>query len=404
MRTIAIILAALLIASAAEAIELKRGLNIEPWTTWPDEAGWSAPGFLDVFPEWRKVAGPAELQHIKAAGFDFVRFGVDPTVFLWKPNAKRSQKLIAEIAKRLDEFDAAGLKVIVDLHIVPTGGHRKIGTETVLKNDAAFAKYLKAVDEIGRAIAHRDPGKVAFQPFNEPTIDCGGKPRWPKVAKALHAAARKSAPRLTLIMQGACWGSADGLAKLDPAAFADDNLLWSFHSYEPFIVTHQGASWTEDVVRYVSGLRYPPAIVPEVERRRVAEEAKARIRTAKLGKAREKRLIADLNDNLASYFKPGGAEAALAQPFDAVAAWAKRHNVPPQRILLGEFGAIRQDEAAVLASDVRASIVSGLREAAESRGFGWAVWSWGGSFSLTGGSVDGAFDPLLLRALGLSNK
>jgi hypothetical protein len=33
--------------------------------------------------------------------------------------------------------------------------------------------------------------------------------------------------------------------KLNPHAFRDGNIYWSFHSYEPFVVGHQGASWVE---------------------------------------------------------------------------------------------------------------------------------------------------------------
>ncbi len=36
------------------------------------------------------------------------------------------------------------------------------------------------------------------------------------------------------------------------------NLIWSFHSYAPFILTHQGAGWTGDVSPYATGLPYPP--------------------------------------------------------------------------------------------------------------------------------------------------
>ena len=32
----------------------------------------------------------------------------------------------------------------------------------------------------------------------------------------------------------------------------------------------------------------------------------------------------------------------LNEPFDKAEAWGKKHNIPPERIFLGEFGMIRQ--------------------------------------------------------------
>jgi endoglucanase len=46
--------------------------------------------------------------------------------------------------------------------------------------------------------------------------------------------------------------------RIDPREFPDDNLIWTFHSYEPFLLTHQGATWAGDFIPYVTGLPYPP--------------------------------------------------------------------------------------------------------------------------------------------------
>ncbi len=77
----------------------------------------------------------------------------------------------------------------------------------------------------------------------------------------LHAAARKAMPKHTLILSGGCWSSAYGLAKIDPGSIADDNVIWAFHTYEPYVLTHQGADWTGDSMSYVEGLPYPPDLL-----------------------------------------------------------------------------------------------------------------------------------------------
>ncbi|HRY27193.1 MAG TPA: NAD(+)/NADH kinase, partial [Geminicoccaceae bacterium] len=82
----------------------------------------------------------------------------------------------------------------------------------------------------------------------------------------------------TLVVSGACWGGADGLVALDPSRFPDDNLVWSFHSYAPFILTHQGAGWTGDISPYATGLPYPPYGANARETAAALKAIRARVR------------------------------------------------------------------------------------------------------------------------------
>ena len=410
LRGLVIALALILSLPAwAEPIVLKRGLSTEPWTSWPDDAGWSEPGFLDVFPEWRKAAGPQQIAAIKAAGFDFVRLAIDPAPFLWQREPRRTAALTGNLKSRIREFEAAGLNVVVDIHAVPKGGYRKLGTGEYLADDAAFERYLPVVKDIGLAIADEDPAHVAFEPFNEPTIDCdaidaGSPGRWPQMLSKLHRTARAAAPRLTLVIQGACWGGVSGLTALDPRALADANIIWCFHSYEPFLLTHQGASWTDGPERYISGLRYPPSLHTAAERKKLFTDARKRIAKSERSRREKRRLTDEVREALNVYFAGGRAEAMIGAPFDKITAWAQQHGIPPERVLLGEFGVIRKDEAAITPTASRTGVLKAVRRAAEAHGFAWAVWSWSGSFALTGGDAADALEPQLLSALGLAKE
>ena len=125
---------------------------------------------------------------------------------------------------------------------------------------------------MARTLAEEDPAQVAFEPMNEPVIDCDadGTGLWPERQQRLFAAARASATRLTLVLTGACYSSAEALARIDPKAIPDDNIIWTFHSYEPFLLTHQGATWAGDFIPYVTGLPYPLSAVPRSRTRRCA--------------------------------------------------------------------------------------------------------------------------------------
>jgi endoglucanase len=248
--------------ASATAFTMEHGLNLDLWTTWPGPEKWDDEVVLANFPEWRRGASADNLLEIRSAGFDFVRMPIDPAIFLEDAPDSRVTTLIAETLKAVDTLHKAGLKVIIDFHSIPSDT-RKVGTNQILADEILFTRYLQTVARLGRALSGTDPATTAFEPFNEPTVDCDPTlfPKWPSMLEKLHATARKAVPNHTLILSGGCWSSAYGLEKIDPDAIVDDNVIWTFHSYEPYFLTHQGADWTGDAMSYVEGLRYPPDLL-----------------------------------------------------------------------------------------------------------------------------------------------
>jgi endoglucanase len=390
----------------AETLALKRGLPTDIWLTWPESSRLAEPGLAEVFPEYRQSFKGKEFQLVKDAGFDFVRLTVDPAIFLWKDNAAKVPKLVAGVTTAVDEILAHDLKVVVDLHSIPHDDATP-GTTQVLNNADLFSQYLAVVGTVGRAIAKYPADRVGFEPMNEPTIDClgnrvaGTKPRWPGMMRQLHAAARASTPRMTIILSGACWGGSEGLAAVDPKSIADENVMWSFHSYEPFIFTHQGASWSDGYIKHVSHLNFPPR---PGDKKKALKEALAKLAKADVPKAVRKKQKAELAHDMDAYFQKGWAVKKAREPFDRVARWAKKHGIPAQRILLGEFGAIRADQGTPLSDAQRVPFLKMVREQAEQHGYAWSTWSWTGSFGMSKTDDTREFSPTLLQALGLPSQ
>jgi endoglucanase len=323
---IAALLASLTVgAVAAEPIVLKRGLGMNIWETWPDDTEWVKPGVLDVFPEWRRTVTEPMLRDLPAAGFDFVRLTIDPAPFL-TPDTSRAPHLIEQTLGTVRLLGQVGLKVIVDLHTIPSYDRRMFGTEKMLADPAMFDAYLAMVGRIGMAIADQDPAAVAFEPINEPVIDCDvvdqpDKQRWPAMLARLHRAARDAAPKLTLILSGGCWGGAGTLAAIDPKALGDDNIIWSFHNYEPFAASHQGASWIDGPERYLSGVVFPPDKASSADRKRILRDALAEGRKAGAGAEMAERIRAAV----ARYFEPGAALAEMDKSFGQATSWADHY-------------------------------------------------------------------------------
>lgn len=368
----------------AAVFEARRGLNLDTWVTWPEEPSWTDPATLSPFPEWRRTIDAGRLAELKAAGFDHLRITVDPAPLLSATTASFRDRLFRDVRDAARAINDAGLKAIVDLHLFPRHDNPDIGMEGVMGNPSTFDAYLAIVRTMSRTMSLEDPEMVALEVMNEPHGECGaGEGDWPDRLQRLYAAARSSALDLTLILSGACGGSAEGLASVDPSAIPDRNVIWTFHSYQPFVMTHQGAMWAGDFVRYVTGLTYPLHGMGEVERDKAIEAIRQRIRD-EVPWTRRRGMLAYLDEQLGEIGTPEKLQAALERPFRIVADWAETYGIASDDIYLGEFGVIRQEweNPSVVPAASRAAYVADMIEIAERHGFGWAMWSYGGAFGV----------------------
>ncbi|TPJ68833.1 cellulase family glycosylhydrolase [Mesorhizobium sp. B2-7-1] len=382
--------AALPLPAGAATFSMKRGLNLDQWVTWPAEDKWGDRQAILPYPEWRKFLKEDDLKALKDAGLDFLRMPVDPAPFLSEQTTALRDGLYASVLDSARMINRAGLKVIVDLHLIPAGGNRKIGMGQVMDDPAVFDAYAELVRNMARTLAKEDPNQVALELMNEPIVDCDANRTnvWPDRQKKLFAAARASATRLTLILTGGCYSNAESLSRIDPKTIADDNIIWTFHSYDPFLLTHQGATWAGDFIQYVTGLPYPLTAVPKAQLDMTLDTIRDRIR-AEAPWARRSGLLSYLDEQVAALDTPEKLLGVMDQAFATVDAWAKANGVKPQDITLGEFGMIRKEygNGFVMPAAYRAAYARDMIARAEAHGFSWSVWSYGGAF----GIVD-AFD------------
>lgn len=395
-------LAALAWPGQAATFTMKRGLNLDQWVTWPSEDQWSDAKAILPYPEWRKFLGEDDLRRLKDAGFDFLRMPVDPSPLLSDQTTALRDDLYASVLDSVRMINRAGLKVIVDMHLIPAGGSRKIGMAEVIDDPRTFDLYVDMVRKMARTLAGEDPRKVAFESMNEPIVDCDseGTSLWPERQQKLFAAARSSATKLTLVLTGACYSAASSLEKIDPKAVPDDNVIWTFHSYDPFLLTHQGATWAGDFIPYVTGLPYPLTSVPKAQLEMTLDTIRARIK-AEAPWTRQSGLLAYLDQQVASMDSPDKLNGLMDAPFKKVEAWAKANSIKPENITLGEFGMIRQEygNSYVMPPEYRAAYVSDMIARAEAHGFSWSVWSYGGAFGIVDAFNGDKAEPDVMKAI-----
>ncbi len=391
------ILVASAIAASAATFEGRRGISLDIWDTWPQESTWGDEKVLLPFPEWKRYIGTDELRALKDSGVDFVRLPIDPAPFLSDVSVALQDQLYEQAAAAVDFAFDADLAVLVDIHTIPAG-ERSIGTDEILADPAKFDAYLKFLRRIATSIKDKDPKRVALELFNEPTIDCesDGTNNWPDMMKQAFAAARSSATKLTLVLSGACWGGAEGLAKINAADFPDDNLIWSFHSYDPFILTHQGATWAGDFMPHVYGLPFPlhEASKPQLEE--ALDTIRERIRKD-APKDRRAGHLDYLDEEIAKIATKDGLDSEMDRSFDIAAGWAKTNSVNPADIILGEFGMIRQeyDNPYEMPQKDRLAYYKAQVGRAEKHGFRWAAFSYSGAFGLLRGWNGDPVEPFI---------
>jgi len=334
-----------------------------------------------------------ELVALRRAGFDFVRLVVDPGPFLHPGKLERTG-LDEALAAHIRAMHDAGLSVIVDVH---PGDQHPAYTATALtagRDTASFKACLALLERLSEMLRGLDPGRVVLELFNEPPIPSR---QWQPMLEAAYTAVRAKAPMLRVILSGGDEGSIDGLLQLGTDKFRDDpNALLSFHYYDPYQFTHQGASWNS--ARYLANVPYPAHARPMQE---AAQASLAAIDRARLQEAEKRRARADATDRLAAYQRSGFARPAIAQGFTRVTRWAAERRIPADRIILGEFGTIATTQTTTAAAE-RAHWLRDVREEAEQNGFAWAAWVYRGSggYSMTPPGA-ARIDSTILNALGL---
>jgi endoglucanase len=146
-----------------------------------------------------------------------------------------------------------GVYLVLNMH-VPPGGFQSMGDGRGLWEVPANQDRLVA---LWRAIAARyahEPMVAAYDLLNEPGVP-ESKEQWRSLAARIVRAIREVDPRHIIVVErvnsiAKHWNND---AEMNFFLVDDPNVVYTFHFYEPFDYTHQGASW----VKLGEGGRYP---------------------------------------------------------------------------------------------------------------------------------------------------
>lgn len=330
-------LAATPVSPAHEALQhFKRGANLGNYLEAPRGQTWGA-NYTEQ-----------DFVNIKREGFDHVRLPIRWNAYAGPAPAYTIDQEIYEKADFLvTNALKQGLNVIVNVH------HFDEFTSHPAENSEKFYALWR---QISAHYAKYPVQSLAFELLNEPKDAATTPVLNPIYAQAIKEI-RKADSKRTIFLGPSRWNSIDEVPKLELAE-DDRNIIVTVHCYEPFLFTHQGASWagTDTATKGI--------IFPGPPREPITPNPRA------TNKASTLKWFHEYN-TLPTQDNPCSPKAFRAK-FDKLALWAQEHGRP---IHLGEFGAY---EAADPGS--RARFYKAMRQTAEEHGFGWAIWDWKAGF------------------------
>lgn len=280
--------------------------------------------------DWGYTIRGRDFQTIANAGFDTVRIPIK-----WSAHTSQTApyEIDRQFLRRIDQVTEqalnSGLQVILNVHHY----------DEVSEDARLHLPRLEAIWEqlIARYAGSSD--RVMFEFLNEPHSDMTFK-RVDETNRRLLAKVRAVDPDRWVILGGGQWGTLDGLLGTDPPY--DAYAMVTFHFYDPFEFTHQGAPWAHKQVP------------------------------------------------LGQIWGSNADRQSIARSFGQAARYRDQVGMP---MLLGEFGVYHEVPDAE-----RAQWTRYVRQTAERVGFGWCYWDWSTSLGMYDTDIE-RFDPGMLEAL-----
>ncbi|CAM4425146.1 glycoside hydrolase family 5 protein [Paenibacillus typhae] len=190
-----------------------------------------------------------DIEMIASWGLDHVRLPVDYEV-IEEPGDTEAYAGFKHIDNCIRWCADNGLNLIIDLHKTPGFSFDSVAANSLFDDPALQLRFLhlwKAISS--RYASYKDT--VAFELLNE--IVEKDSSRWNALARRTVAEIRKYAPETKIVVGGIQWNSVHTLGLLDQPY--DENIVYTFHFYEPFLFTHQRAAWVEQMPK--SRMEYP---------------------------------------------------------------------------------------------------------------------------------------------------
>jgi endoglucanase len=201
---------------------------------------------------------------------------------------------------------------------------------------------------------------------------------WGKIQQSVIDTIRTVDSLHIIVVGPASWNSYNNLVNLP--TYKDTNLVYTFHFYDPFIFTHQGATWTDPSMGPLAGVPFP-----------YSADSMPTCPTALKGSWVE--------SEISTGYKTNGTIAKVKSLIDIAVAFKNKRNV---KIFCGEFGVYIPNSP----DSARVFWYKTVCDYLNANNIPWTIWDYQGGFGLFKKNSNEMFDydlniPLL-KALNLN--
>ena len=213
-------------------IPFNRGVNFSKW--------FESRAFNDI--DFNKF-NEQDFINVKSLGADVIRLPVAFHNFLTGDTTELEKGLLKYLDTAMDWAEKHQIYLIIDNH----------SFHPINPTDVNIDKILIPVwEQLARHFKNRSSYCI-YEILNEPHgIEDS---RWNEIQGSVLKAIRKIDEKRLLIVGGTNYNSIEKMLKV--TSYNDENLIYTFHFYDPHIFTHQGATWNKPSLAPLSGLPFP---------------------------------------------------------------------------------------------------------------------------------------------------
>ena len=353
--TSAIFLLVVIQSFSQTTVPFSRGVNLTNW-------------FQAASPQQIQVSKYTleDFQQIQSLGCDAIRLPINLHAMTnGAPNYRLDPLFLEFLDQAANWAETLGIYLILDNHTFDPA----VGT------DPNIGGVLEAV-WTQMAEHYKDRSEfIIYEVLNEPH-DISDQ-LWNSIQMRVVDAIRTIDQDHYVVIGPAAWNSFHNLD--DMPIYPQEKLIYTFHFYDPFVFTHQGATWTSPSMGALAEVPFPyqASEMPTLPASLVGTWIES-----------------SFND-----YQNTGTLSQLRSMIDIAVAFREARNVP---IFCGEFGTYIPNSP----KDDRVFYYQQVREYLEEKDIAWTMWDYHGGFGLYQEGGDGLFEHdlnvPLLESLGMN--
>ena len=319
-----------------EEFDINRGINISHWLSQSQRRGEER----DAYFTERDMKLIAELE------FDHIRLPIDE-VQMWDDYGNKEEYAFELLHKAINWAMEENLRIIVDLHILRSH-HFNLPENPLWTEREEQIKFVDLWRQLSEELKDYPLDMVAYELMNEPVAH--DPELWNNLVAETIGAIREIEPERKLVVGSNMWQSVHAFKDLRIPE-NDRHIILSFHFYEPFLLTHHQASWT-NIGQYKGSVNYPGQVVSAREMEGLPED-----------------VIRELNNHNQVFTKDSLA-AMIQLPLE----FARRYDLP---LYCGEWGCLP-----TVPEESRYQWYEDVISLLEENQIAWTKWDYKGSFGI----------------------